>query len=113
MPWFEEEVRSAVQKASTGGEATALYTQTKLPVLKKEREKGKERTGQEKKRKEKGGKGDEKRREKRKQKKREGKRKEKKKIIPRPLLPMVLMLKETCCGLNDSVSSFGIFQSFL
>lgn len=73
MPWFEEEVRSAVQKASIGGKATALHTQNQaVRVLKK-----------------------------------------KKKIIPRPLLPMVLMLKETCCGLDDSVSSFGIFQSFL
>lgn len=27
MPWFEEEVRSTVQKASIGGEVTALHTQ--------------------------------------------------------------------------------------
>lgn len=48
MPWFEEEVRSAVQKASTGGEATALHTRTRLSMLKKERQKGQERTGNEK-----------------------------------------------------------------
>lgn len=74
MPWFEEEVRFAVQKASTGGEATALHTQNQaVHALKKKR----------------------------------------KKTIPLPLLPMILMLKGTCCGLNDSVSSSGIFQSFL
>lgn len=79
MPWFEEEVRSAVQKASTGGEATALYTQTKLPVLKKEREKGKERTGQEKKRKEKRREEKGTKREERKENKRKEKGREKKK----------------------------------
>ena len=75
MPWFGEEVRLAVQKASIGGEATASHTQNQaIQALG---------------------------------------RKKKKKNIPRPLLPMILMLKETCCGLNDSVSSSGIFQSFL
>lgn len=75
MPWFGEEVRLAVQKASIGGEATASHTQNQaIQALE---------------------------------------RKKKKKTIPRPLLPMILMLKETCCGLNDSVSSSGIFQSFL
>ena len=59
MPWSEEEVRFAVQKASIGGEATALHTQNQaVHAFKKKR----------------------------------------KKIIPRPLLPMILMLKETCCG---------------
>lgn len=78
MPWFGEEVRSPVQKASIGGEATALHTQNQaIHAFKNKR------------------------------------KKKKIKIIPHPLLPMILMLKETCCGLNDLVSSFGIFQSFL
>lgn len=39
MPWFEEEVRSAVQKASIGGKATALHTQNQaVRVLKKKKE---------------------------------------------------------------------------
>ena len=38
MPWFEEEVRFAVQKASIGGEATALHTQNQAAhALKKKK----------------------------------------------------------------------------
>lgn len=78
MPWFEEEVRSAVQKASTGGEATALHSLTKLSLLKKRRE----RTGQEQKRGEKRREEKGKRRKKREyEKSKERKRKEKKRKV--------------------------------
>lgn len=39
MPWSEEEVRFAVQKASIGGEATALHTQNQaVHAFKKKKE---------------------------------------------------------------------------